>query len=117
MKDISPEDAEELLRKIDAEVGILVLVQGALPDGSGHYAYASIPPSKYLAFKEAEAAGNYDLAQYGKILAHGAGKNPPPDVVKKMADEHGASLTFEEDFEKWLAEIGRTAGDTNKNSA
>lgn len=111
--DISPEEAEAMLKKMDADVGILVLVSGTLPDGSPHYAYASIPPSKYMAFKEAEAAGNYDLARFGKILAHGEGKDPPPDVVRQMADEHGASLTFEEDFEKFLAEIGREMGKTD----
>lgn len=114
MKDISPEDAEAMLKKMDEDVGILVLVQGTLPGGEAHYAYASIPPSRYMAFKEAESAGNYDLAQFGKILAHGPGKNPPPDVVKKMADEHGASLTFEEDFEKWLAEFGKAAAAANE---
>lgn len=114
MRDISPEEAEAMLKKMDADVGILVLVSGTLPDGSSHYAYASIPPSKYMAFKEAEAAGNYDLAEFGKILAHGEGKDPPPDVVKQMADEHGASLTFEADFEKWLADFGKAIIDAGK---
>ncbi len=114
MTEISPEEAEELLKKMDEDVGILVLVQGTLPDGKSHYAYASIPPSKYMAFKEAEAAGNYDLADFGKILAHGEGVEPPSDVVKRMADEHGASHTFEEDFEAWLAEIGRAVTDVKK---
>lgn len=114
MKDISPEEAEALLKQMDADVGILVLVQGTLPDGSAYYAYASIPPSKYMAFKEAEAKGHYDLAQFGKILAHGKGTEPPPEVVKQMAEEHGASHTFEEDFEKWVAEFQRAVTDAKR---
>ena len=32
---------------IDDSLAILVLVSGALKDGTSHYAYASIPPSQY----------------------------------------------------------------------
>lgn len=114
MDSISPKEAEDILKKMDADVGILVLVQGKLADGSDHYAYASVPPSKYQAFKDAEAAGNYNLADFGKILAHGKGNEPSPEVQKQMADEHGANLRFEEEFNQWLEEFGRAINDAKK---
>jgi hypothetical protein len=114
MNDISPEQAEAILKQMDADVGILVLVQGTLPDGSQHYAYASIPPSRYMAFKQAEAAGNYDLAQFGKILTHGKGE-PSPDVKRRMEEEHGANHRFEEDMEIWAREVQQVM-QGNKNS-
>src|SRR5262245_3045997 len=101
MMEISPKDAEAILKQMDEDVGILVLVQGTLPDGSAHYAYASVPPSRYMAFKEAEAKGNYDLAQFGNILAHGKGKEPPADVRARMEQEYGANHRFEEELEAW----------------
>jgi hypothetical protein len=107
MIELSPQDAEKILKQMDEDVGILVLVQGTLADGSAHYAYAAVPPSRYMAFKEAEAAGNYDLATFGKILAHGAGKTPPPEVEKRMAEEYGANHRFEEDMTAWAEDLQR----------
>lgn len=95
-------DMDALLAQIDQELQLLVLVRGELTDGSAHYAYASIPPSKYNAFKQAEAQGNYDLAQFGKILAHGQGENPPAEVQKQMEEEYGASHMFEEQLESLI---------------
>ncbi len=95
-------DFQEALRQIDEEVQLIVLVTGTLEDGSAHYAYASIPPSKYQAFKNAEAVGNYDLTEYGKILAHGEGLEPPEEVKKRMEDEHGADHMFEEQLQEMM---------------
>ena len=104
---ISPEEVESLLKAMDEDVGIRVLVTGTLENGEPHYAYASIPPSRYMAFKEAESAGNYDLAAFGKILAHGKGHEPPQEVQQRMAEEHGANHRFEEEFNAWLEEFNR----------
>ena len=82
-----PDEYQRLMQQIDEEVNILVLVSGTLEDGSAHYAYVSIPPSKYVAFKQAEAAGHYNLADYGTILHHGAGKQPGADVQQQMEAE------------------------------
>lgn len=84
------------------KMGILVLVSGTLKDGSAHYAYASIPPSKYNAFKKAEAAGSFKLEEYGKILAHGKGKEPSQEVKRRMEDEFGANHYFEEELNKLM---------------
>lgn len=98
-------DPESLLKQIDEDVNILVLVSGELSDGSAHYAYASIPPSQYDAFKAAEAKGNYDLAHFGKILAHGAGHEPPASVIKEMEEKYGANHKFEEELEAMTGRI------------
>jgi len=87
---------------MDADIAILVLVQGTLTDGTSHYAYVSIPPSRYMMFKEAEASGNYNLAEFGKILMHGKGKEPPHDVQKQMETEYGANHCFEEQLIQWV---------------
>ena len=87
----------QLLRALDEEVQLLTLVTGTLEDGSAHYAYVSIPPSKYQAFKEAEARGNYDLAEYGTILKHGAGV-PSEEVKREMEAQYGADHMLEEEL-------------------
>ncbi len=95
---------EELLKQMDEDIQILTLVQGTLTDGTEHYAYVSIPPSKYAAFKQAEAKGNYNLHDYGKVLHHGKGR-PSAAVQKQMEEEHGASHRFEEEFNEMVAKM------------
>ena len=95
-------DWEGLMKQVDADLQILELVTGQLADGSDHYAYVSIPPSKYIAFKQAQAAGQYDLADYGLILQHGPGLVPSAEVQKEMEEKYGADHHFEEE----LARLG-----------
>ena len=104
---------EDMLAQLDQDLKILVLVSGTLANGEAHYAYASIPFSKYQPFKEAEKQGNYDLTQFGSILAHGAGKTPPEDVQKRMEAEHGANHTFEDELMDLLRSLPQA---TNSNS-
>lgn len=104
-----PPELNALMAQMDQDVAILVLVQGTLPDGSAHYAYASIPPSRYAAFKQAEAAGNYDLAQYGAILAHGAG-TPTAEMQRRMEAEYGVNHRFESDMAGLMREFKNAAG-------
>jgi len=109
-------DMNALFEQVDADLQILVLVSGELADGSAHYAYASIPPSKYAAFKEAEVRGNYDLGDFGTILRHGPGLNPPPDVERAMEEEYGTSHHFEEELlalgRQIEAELGKQTNPT-----
>ena len=86
-------------------MGILVLVSGTLTNGQSHYAYASIAPSKYAAFKQAEAKGDYDLAQFGKILAHGEGEEPPQEVKQQMQEEFGVNHYLEEDLGRLMQKM------------
>jgi hypothetical protein len=88
----------DTLTQMDESMRILTLVKGTLADGSKHYAYVSIPPSRYQAFKEAETKGNYNLAAYGTILSHGKGSEPSADVKKRMEKDYGANHHFEKDL-------------------
>ena len=96
---------------VDDAMNVLVLVSGTLTDGQSHYAYASIPLSKYEPFKQAEAAGNYDLAQFGKILEHGEGREPPEDVKKRMAEDYGVNHYFESDLQDIMARFNAEVKD------
>lgn len=98
----SPE--EDILKQMDEDVQILTLVTGTLADGSAHYAYISIPPSKYMAFKQAEAKGNYNLRDYGKVLHHAKGR-PSAAVQKQMEEQYGANHRFEEEIEEMMAKM------------
>lgn len=93
---IMPSEAE--LKEADENVDILVLTSGTLADGGDFYAYVAIPPSKYQAFLEAEQAGNYNLAEFGEILASGDTLEPPAEVAKEMEEKYGANPNFEEEF-------------------
>jgi hypothetical protein len=95
---------EEILWQMDEDVQILTLVQGTLADGGAHYAYVSIPPSKYMAFKQAEAKGNYNLRDFGKVLHHAKGK-PSAEVQKQMAEQYGADHRFEEEINAMVAKM------------
>lgn len=95
----------ELLKELDEKMRILVLVSGALEDGSSHWAYASVPMTKYEAFKAAEKQGDYDLAAFGHILEHGTGNEPPADIIQKMKDKYGANHKFEEELDAMMQQI------------
>ncbi|MEZ5690369.1 MAG: hypothetical protein R3D71_01725 [Rickettsiales bacterium] len=96
---------QNIFEEIDKNVRILTLITGTLEDGSEHWAYASIPFSKYQNFKEAEKKGNYDLADYGSILKHGVGKIPPENIIQEMKEEYGADHRFEEELEQIMRQI------------
>ena len=100
--------SDDVMQQLDEGMGVLVLVSGTLKDGTDHYAYASMPPSKYTAFKEAEAIGNYNLAEYGKILTHGPGREPSAEVKQRMADEYGANHYLEEELAAMLTRLQKT---------
>lgn len=90
-----------LLEGADAHTAILVLVRGVV-QGGPYWAYASLYPSRYLAFKEAERHGGYRLEGFAKeILAHGPGEAPPAEVAAAMA-ERGCNPQFEQDFAEML---------------
>ena len=88
---------EDLLKAADEEVGITVLTSVVLQDGSDHWAYLMVEPSRYMEFKEAEIRGNYNLRDYGTVLSHGEGKEPPEDIKKKMEVIFNVNHNFEEE--------------------
>ena len=76
--------------------GVLVLVKGRDARGESHYAYAAITPSKYMAFQAAQAAGAYNLSDFGAILHHGKGLEPSLEVQKELEEKYGACHDFAE---------------------
>lgn len=106
---------DSALGALDEKLSILVLVSGTLKNGESHYAYASIPPSLYGAFKKAQAAGSFKLEEFGSILSHGEGKEPPPEVKQRMTDEFGANHYFEQEMEQLMARAGLSSGHNSKS--
>ena len=91
---VSP--ADDLREAIDGNVEVIVLVQGNVSDGRAFWAYVSMPPSRYSAFKALEAANQgYRLEEWGTILRHGFESAPPLDVKVEMHDAYGADDAFE----------------------
>jgi hypothetical protein len=94
-----------VLNAIDAEVEIITLVTGTLENGQSGYAYVLIKPSRYRAFKKAQAKGAYDLARYGTIIAHGKGHKPTAKIRERMQREYGANHRFEEELQAILDDM------------
>lgn len=100
------DDARTWLEKLgktpqaEESIATVVLVRGEGAQGQPQWAYALIPAEQFLAFREAEAAGAYDLAEFGTVLHSGAGENPPDELVQRMAEEYGCDA----DFERHMAE-------------
>ena len=86
---------DELLEEADKSVEMLVLVTGQRQDGRDFWAYAAIPPSKYTAFTEAEAKGNYRLNDYGRVLTSGDGQRPPSGLEQQLREKFNLSTDFE----------------------
>lgn len=74
-------------------------------EGNPQWAYAEIPADKFVAFKQAEAQGNYRLQDFGTILACGPGETPPESVQQEMADNYGCDMNFEEDLEEMFGDM------------
>lgn len=104
------DEQTDIFKDIDEQLRIIVLVTGALEDGTSQWAYASIPLTKYEAFKAAQDKGHYDLGDYGIILEHGSGKEPPAAIIQKMKDEHGADHKFEEELDAMIKNFNALLG-------
>lgn len=82
----------------------IVLVRGEDMQGQPQWAYALIPADNYMAFREAEAAGAYQLAEYGEVLHMGQGAEPPDALKRQMAEEYGCNPHFEDEMQALLSE-------------
>lgn len=102
MPPVDPRVLESLIRQMDEQLKLLLLVTGALKDGTRHYAYVSMQLSRYPAFRQAEAAGNYNLAEFGEIVAHGEGNAPPASVKSEIEAAYAATHLFEPQLQDLL---------------
>jgi hypothetical protein len=83
----------------------IVFITGEDMNGNPQWAYARIHADHYLAFKDAEANGNYHLADYGEVLRYGAGKEPPEAIKQEMKAQYDCNEQFEPEIQKMLEEI------------
>lgn len=80
---------------------VVVLVTGKDDRDGDFWAYLRMMVADLPHFRMAETQGDYDLGDFGEIIAHGPGPHPPADIRAKMAQDYGAM----EDWEQKLAEI------------
>lgn len=115
----------EELKEADNQISILVFSKGEMVNGDPYWAYTMVPPSKYIAMKEAEVSGQgFDLEEFGKIITYGIGANDPPEeVVKEMQEKYGANAEFEKYAVEAYLELQQqtnteesSSGDDNNNS-
>lgn len=111
MNETSNSSPSELSQWVDNEIGYITLIQAINEEDHPYWYYVSIAPSKYEAFKKAEEEGAYDINDYGEILYHGPGTEPPEDVVKMMQENYGTRDDFEEAFEQAIEDISGFRGD------
>ena len=78
---------------------VYVLVKGVKGDGTDFWAYVGMTPEKYLAFKQVEKGGNYNLVDFGSIVKHGPGSEPPPEIVQFMKENYDFDETLESSLE------------------
>lgn len=56
--------------------------------------FVYVPPSREGSFLRAlEGEGLVDLADYGTVIASGYGETPTPELLAKLKDEFGLTLT------------------------
>ncbi len=80
---------------------VYVLVKGVKGDGQDFWAYVGMTPEKFLAFKQVEKDGSYNLADFGSIVKHGSGTEPPAEIVRFMRENYNFDETLENSLEKY----------------
>ncbi len=78
--DSQPTDLNKLAK-------VLYLSQGTLANGQPFYAYLSLTPENYKRLKADEAAGNFQLADYGDVLGGEVGVTEPAEYIRDKVNE------------------------------
>lgn len=73
----------------------IALITGTTPDDEQFWCYLAIPFEKYELYLLAEQSGDFDLEDYGVVLAYDLGRTPPPDVKKSMTEKYKLDNDFE----------------------
>lgn len=102
---------DEFEKIIDSEIGYIEFIQATYLDEDKtekqHWYYVSIAPSKYEAFKSAQENGSYDIKDFGEILYHGPGTEPPEDIKELMREAYGIQDDFENHLSQAVKQINR----------
>lgn len=72
---------------------IIMLLYGVMEHGGPFWCYVAIRPSRFEAFKIAEADGKidlYDFDEFGEVIVSGEGEHPSREVTERVAELHGA---------------------------
>lgn len=99
-----PKTSGSIFSPQDEPPSVIMLVTGEDAGGKPQWAYVKIPASNYAAFKEAEAKGNYCLADFGEILESGRSRAPAENIRQKMKEQYGCDETFEASFAQMMQE-------------
>lgn len=81
----------------------IILVRGKLGNGNGHYAYVLMNLSQFVRYKRAEQMGNFNVSDYGKVLQHGEGNEPPLQIQREMEHTYCASMDLAKQLENITA--------------
>ncbi len=79
----------------------IALITGVTPDDESFWCYLAVPFEKYDLYCLAEQQGDFDLEDYGQVLAYDLGEKPPNDVKVEMKRKY----KLDHDFENKLAII------------
>lgn len=74
---------------------IMVLCKGQDGYGNPCWAYICIKPSMAQSFKEAREKGVFNLEDYGSVIEHGNGTEPPEDIRMSMERNYGMNHNYE----------------------
>jgi hypothetical protein len=116
MNDITPPNVPNQADPYDPDTvsRVIMLLYGKLDNGGPFWCYVALKPSKFEAFKQAEAAGNIDLYNFeafGEVIVSAEGKTPPEEVTLKVAEMYGTDpTTFFQPMDP-LAEINKKIAD------
>ena len=88
MTELPPPSFSE--KQILEKTSIIMLIRGYSPEEVQQFAYVSIPFNKLEPFKAAVKTGDFDVGDYGAILAGGEG-DPTPDTMQYIEDEYNFS--------------------------
>jgi len=91
----------------EPEIGVVTLITGKDMNSNAQYAYAFIPARNYHDFSLAvEKGGSYKVSDFGYVLCHGNGAEPPERVKQEMKDKYAASDQFEKELEEYAKQFG-----------
>ncbi len=98
---------EDKPQHFNDDAHFIALITGITPEDDVFWCYLAIPFDKYDAYRLAEQQGDFDLEDYGTVLAYGQGAKPPIEVKVKMREKY----KLDKDFENKLAVISDLLGE------
>jgi len=98
-----PQDASQ---EIDESLRIVQYIAGKGPGGEDCWAYAVLRPSRYEEYYTRVSAGEtIDILDYGEIMEHGLGDEPPQHIQDGMVERFG----FSKEEQTRLESLGKEA--------